>query len=509
MTTMTFPSVRTDGLTLILGLGETGVAAARWCVQHGAGLRVLDTREAPGGLGAMQAELDAARVDYRLGRDGFEASALQDVHTIVLSPGLAPGQEPLRSFLEMARARQIEVVGEIELFARALADMAGQGYQPRILAVTGTNGKTTVTAMTRRLLEASGLSARVAGNISPAALDALRDALTANALPDVWVLELSSFQLEAIYSLKVHAGVVLNVTQDHLDWHGSMQAYAAAKARLVGMAETMIVNRDDERTVAMVADIGARNVRSFGRNAPVLEGDMGLDASDGIVWLAASEAQDFDLPAVAPKRGKKAVEPPRAPGRTRRLMPADALRIRGQHNALNALAALALARCLGLGWAGLLNGVREYAGEPHRTEFVRSIGGVDFVNDSKGTNVGATVAALEGMDERVVLIAGGQGKGQDFSPLAHAVRGHAGAVVLFGQDAGLIEAALADAGIPLARVDSLRAAVERGFELAEEGDTVLLSPACASLDMFPNYKVRGERFVDEVNELALSRGEVA
>lgn len=509
MTTMTFPSVRTDGLTLILGLGETGVAAARWCARHGAALRVLDTREAPGGLDVLRRELGDVQVDYRLGSDGFEASALQDVHTIVLSPGLAPGQEPQRSFLELARAGRVEIIGEIELFARALADMSSQGYRPKVLAVTGTNGKTTVAAMTRRLLEAGGLRARAAGNISPAALDALRDALDEDALPDAWVLELSSFQLEAVHSLKADAGAVLNVTQDHLDWHGSMQAYAAAKARLAGMSDVMVVNRDDELTVAMVANLDARNVRSFGRSAPVLEGDMGLEASDGIVWLAAAEADDFDLPAPTPKRGRKAVEAPRAPGRMRRLMPADALRVRGQHNALNALAALALARCLGLGWAGLLNGLRDYAGEPHRTEFVRSIAGVDFINDSKGTNVGATVAALEGMDEPVVLIAGGQGKGQDFSPLAKAVRGHAKAVLLFGQDAGLIQAALAGAGVPLERVDGLQAAVERGFELAGEGDSVLLSPACASLDMFPNYKVRGARFMDAVQELALNRGEVA
>jgi UDP-N-acetylmuramoylalanine--D-glutamate ligase len=509
MTTFTFPSLRTDGLTLILGLGETGAAASRWCAERGANLRVLDTREAPGGLERLQDSLSGASVDYRLGRQHFDEAALQGVHTIVLSPGLAPSDEPVGSFLAMARSHQIDVVGEIELFARALADMVPQGYQPKVLAVTGTNGKTTVTAMTRSVLQACGIAARVAGNISPAALDALRDALDNDALPDVWVLELSSFQLEAIHSLKAHAGVILNVTQDHLDWHGSMAAYEAAKAKLAGLSHILIVNRDDARTVSMAHRLDAPSVRSFGRDAPVLEGDMGLDDSDGIVWLSSAEPQDFDTQTATPKRGKKVAEPSRRSGRCSRLMPADALRVRGQHNALNALASLALARTVGAGWAGLLNGLRDYAGEPHRTEFVRSVSGIDFINDSKGTNVGATVAALEGMEGRVVLIAGGQGKGQDFSPLARVLPGHAKAVVLFGQDAGVIQKALTPAGIPLERADDLRAAVERASELADEGDTVLLSPACASLDMFPNYKVRGERFVEEVLELALSKGEVA
>ncbi|NYT86260.1 UDP-N-acetylmuramoyl-L-alanine--D-glutamate ligase [Pollutimonas harenae] len=509
MNTMSFPSLRVDGLTLILGLGETGLAAALWCARQGARLRVLDTRAEPGGLQALQQALDAGKVDYRLGPNALAEDALQGVHTIVLSPGLSPLQSPVSEFLALAAQHDIDVVGEIELFARALADMAGQGYQPKVLAVTGTNGKTTVTAMTRQLVQAGGHTVKAAGNISPAGLTALSDALEADDLPEVWVLELSSFQLESVHTLRPDAAVVLNVTQDHLDWHGSMQAYAAAKARLLNMSRVAIVNRDDPLVMAMVDKVEAQSVRSFGHDMPVYEGDLGLERSHDMLWLVAAEATDFELPT-APTRRKKAVaEPPRPEGRSTRLIPADALRVRGQHNALNALAALALARSLGLGWAAMLHALRDYAGEAHRTEYVRTVGGVDFINDSKGTNVGAAVAALDGMGAPVVLIAGGLGKGQDFSPLAAAVRAHARAVILIGQDAGLIGQALVETGVPIEQSADLGLAVGRSMELAQPGDTVLLSPACASMDMFRNYGHRGSCFVDEVQELALSRGEVA
>ena len=509
MKTMSFPSVRKDGLTLILGLGETGAAAALWCARHGARLRVLDTRAEPGGMQALRAGLGDAQVDYRLGAAGFTAEALQDVHTIVLSPGLAPSAQPQQALLALAAERNIEVVGEIELFARALADMAAQGYKPNVLAITGTNGKTTVTAMTRQLVQACGRSARAAGNIGPAALAALQSALDAGELPEVWVLELSSFQLESTHTLAPDAAVVLNVTQDHLDWHGSMQAYAAAKARLLHMSRIAVVNRDDALVAAMVPDLEALNVRSFGSDSPAKEGDLGLERSGAVLWLAAAEAADFDLPAATGRRRKQAAEPVRADGRVARLMPADALRVHGRHNALNALAALALARSLGLGWAGMLRALRDYGGEPHRTEFIRNIAGVDFINDSKGTNVGATIAALEGAEEQIVLIAGGLGKGQDFAPLARAVRNHARAVVLIGQDAPLIDEALQHTGVAIRHAATMQEAVEAAFALSSEGDTVLLSPACASMDMFKNYGHRGVCFAEAVHELALSRGEVA
>jgi len=507
MNSLVFPSLRQDGLTLILGLGETGLAAARWCLRHDVALRIADTRPAPAGLEALSNETEGA-LDLRLGDAALEPTVLQGVTRIVLSPGLCPFEEPLAAFLQQAREQGAEIIGEIELFALALADLAQRDYHPKVLAVTGTNGKTTVTAMARRLAEAGGFSAVAAGNISPPALTALRDALDNDALPDVWVLELSSFQLESTHSLRCDAAVVLNLSQDHLDWHGSMQAYTQAKARLFTHASIAIVNRDDPLVMAMVGGLQIPEVRSFGRSQPEYEGDLGLEDSHGIEWLVSVPLREPE-PMPAAGRRKSREVPQRHTGIAQRLMPADALRLRGRHNALNALAALALVQTVGGGLAPMLHALREYEGEPHRCEFLRSIGGVDFVNDSKGTNVGATVAALEGMGRPVVLIAGGLGKGQDFSPLAQAIRRFAKAVVLMGQDAPLIRAALGESPLALSEVASMEEAVRAAMSHARAGDVVLLSPACASMDMFRNYMERGHCFVDAVAELALDSGEVA
>ncbi|WP_322999700.1 UDP-N-acetylmuramoyl-L-alanine--D-glutamate ligase [Castellaniella sp.] len=507
MSTCQFPSLRRDGLTLILGLGETGVAAARWCAAQGVPLRVLDTRDEPGGLVALKQAGIAA--DLRLGAQALGEAALEGVLTLVLSPGLNPHEAPIAGLLDAARARGIEILGEIELFARALADLRDQGYAPAVVAITGTNGKTTVTSLTRHLAQGCGRSARAAGNISPAALSSLLDALQTDALPDVWVLELSSFQLETTHSLMADAAVVLNVTQDHLDWHGSMQAYAAAKARLLGMTRVRIVNRADARVLAMVDDPAAPDVLSFGQDAPALAGDLGLLVQHDLTWLAAVPAVEPD-PSVPRRKTRQAAETPSRPqGTAQALMPADALQIRGRHNALNALAALALGGAVGLDWARMLHALRDYRGEAHRTEFIQSVAGVDFIDDSKGTNVGATLAALQGLGRPVVLIAGGLGKGQDFSPLAPAVRAHARAVLLIGQDGPAIGQALADCEVPLVPCETLEQAVREGLERALPGDAVLLSPACASMDMFRNYAHRSACFVEAVRDLAADRGEVA
>jgi len=501
-------------LVLILGLGETGAAAARWCARQGAALRVADTRAEPAGLDALRAALACAQVQYRLGADPLPADLLEGVSQVVVSPGLALDQPPAGALVAAARERGIEVVGEIELFARALAQLSAErGYAPSVLAVTGTNGKTTVTALTRHLVQACGLAVRSAGNIGPAALAALIEALEQDALPQVWVLELSSFQLATTASLSLDAAAVLNLSQDHLDWHGDMAAYAAAKARILEHARVRVLNRDDPQVAGMVATLADRSVRSFGREAPARVGDMGLDHSHGVAWLASGEPTDFDEPApAAPPRRRKdkdAPAPARAEARMVRMMPVDALRIRGLHNALNAQAALLLARSLELPWGALLRAVREYEGEPHRMEFVRAVAGVDFIDDSKGTNVGATAAGLEGLGRKAVLIAGGLGKGQDFGPLVGPVASHARAVVLIGQDGELIGRALAPAGVPSVAAASLEEAVRQAHALAQPGDAVLLSPACASMDMFRNYVHRGQAFAAAVQELALERGEVA
>lgn len=491
--------------TLILGLGETGLAAAQWCRRAGVPVRVADTRREPPLLPQAQESLGSG-VAYHLGLSVFPESLLSGVDRVVLSPGLAPHDPALAPLLAAAAAQAIPVLGEIELFAQALQQLAGQqGYKPSVLAITGTNGKTTVTALTAHLLRAAGWHAQAAGNIGPAALHALVLALEADDLPQVWVLELSSFQLETVTSLAPEAAVVLNVSEDHLDWHGSMAAYAAAKSRLLQLAKVAIVNRDDPIVRGMVPGLAARQVRSFGSDAPVLAGDLGLDASTGLVWLAEAAAAGFAAEP-APKRRKGEPEPGRAEGRLNRLMPADALLLRGTHNQLNAQAAFLLARSLGVSWPDLLRSVREYRGEPHRVAWLCTIDEVDYVDDSKGTNVGATLAALQGLGRRVVLIAGGDGKGQDFGPLAPAVAQHARAVVLIGRDAVRLHDALASTGVACEHADSLPTAVVRAAALARPGDTVLLSPACASLDMFRNYVERAEVFAQAVQALASDRG---
>ena len=503
--TSSFPS-----RVLIVGLGETGIAAARWCARNGALLRVADTRLSPAGLEDLQAELDPLRVEWHLGCDVFAESLLDEVEQLVLSPGLAPGMSPVRELLAAAQSQDIEVTGEIELFARALRELKStQSYSPKVLGITGTNGKTTVTALTRRMLESSGLRTRAAGNISPAALDALMDALDKNSLPDAWVLELSSFQLETTKSLELTAATVLNLTQDHLDWHVTMQAYSEAKARILGMAEQVIVNRDDQNVMALIPTQNAMNVRSFGRDTPMLTGDLGIETSHEVMWLCSSEATEFEDDLPAPTRRKKnAPAPERQAGRMLRLMPVDALGIKGLHNALNCQAALLLGRACGATWAPMLRAAGEYVGEPHRMEFVRSIREVDFFNDSKGTNVGATAAGIQGLGRRIVLIAGGVGKGQDFEPLVPILKRHVSTLVLIGQDATIMSQVLAPSGVPCVLAKDMKEAVVQAFDHAHQGDAIILSPACASFDMFQNYPHRGQVFVSEVTELALDQGEV-
>jgi len=503
-----FPSLQGEGQFLILGLGETGVAAAAWCLRAGVAPRLADTREAPGGLSSLRALAGSQALDVCLGQAACAPEVLDGVRAIVLSPGLNPREDPVRGLLAQARARGIEIIGEIELFARALRDLAAHDYQPRVLAVTGTNGKTTVTAMTRHLLQGSNLRARAAGNIGPAALAALAQALDANDLPDVWVLELSSFQLQTTQSLHATAAAVLNVTQDHLDWHGSLAAYADAKARLLQGAALTVVNRDDALVRAMVPAVDGVKARSFGRERPLAEGDLGLETSRDVLWLVHAQAQDFAAPTAPARRRQRELQAlPRPQGRVVRLMPVDALQVRGLHNALNAQAALLLAHAAGADWAAMLHALRDYPGEPHRMSFVRSIGAVDFIDDSKGTNVGATVAGLQGLGRPAVLIAGGLGKGQDFAPLAAAAQAHARAVVLIGRDAAPIAQALGD-GVQTVLADGLPAAVRSAYALAQPGDAVLLSPACASMDMFRDYAHRAQVFVEAVREIALDAGDV-
>ena len=601
---------------LVLGLGESGLAMARWCVRHGAQVRVWDSRKVPPNAAALAEQVPTAElVSGELSTD-----ALSSTRLVLKSPGLAPHDARVAPLLTQAAEMGVLVQGELDLFARALADLkAARAYSPKVLAITGTNGKTTTAAMTALLIKRTGRRVALAGNIGPTMLQTLSDALDAQALldadapvdaeavldtsaaieplvvvdaeadvdsqadeaaeaedaeqaaddsqaeaepraevdpqadgdedlaeptpisianfavakqaagntalPEVWVLELSSFQLDGAKGFAPSAAMVLNITQDHLDWHGTMPAYAAAKARVYGAATgdaVMVVPRDDATIEAMIpapvpvkgarghaARTTSRRVVRFGLDAPRLPGDFGLVTENGMAWLVrALESEDIERRS-RPKPGEPAEDL-----HIQRLMPADALRIRGRHNAANALAALALATAIDCPLAPMLHGLREYAGEPHRVQFVASANGVDAFDDSKGTNVGATVAALLGLGAdkapaQLVVILGGDGKGQDFSPLAEPVCRHVRAVATIGRDAEAIEAALAETGVPVQRHATLEDATRWCFAQAQSGDAVLLSPACASLDMFRNYAHRADVFVAAVHEHVADLGGAA
>ncbi len=688
---------------LILGLGASGLAMARWCAGQGARVRVWDSRETPPQAAALAAEVQGSS----LFSGALTASALDGIGRIYKSPGLSPTDERLAPLLQAARVANVPVRGELDLFSQALAQLKAQrGYAPKILAITGTNGKTTTTSLTGQLVERAGRSVAVAGNIGPTMLDTLAAAIAAQAiadveaaeqaaaqalidaeeaaakaaqdavdqeaarvaadkkarlaaelaaadeakaaaaataaqakadaaaakaaraeakaakaaakanpdatlempveaeapqdgvddgelvetddadelrelaaldgsdvpaqladdvaeahadeqladetaalaeaklpdddapsivlippppadpvfshLPQVWVLELSSFQLDDVQDFNPSAATVLNVTQDHLDWHGTMAAYGAAKARIFGTAAlpdtVMVINRDDPAVEAMIpppvtvkptargqrARLVSRRVTRFGLDAPREPGDFGLVDEMGMAWLVRAMERDETIKRKAGDVEELVIQ---------RLMPADALRIRGRHNASNALAALALATSVGIPLAPMLHGLREYRGEPHRVEPIGMIGRVEFFDDSKGTNVGATVAALNGLGQdrapaRLVVILGGDGKGQDFAPLAEPLRRHARVAATIGKDAAAIEQILQSAGVHFQRHATLEEATRWTLTQAEPGDAVLLSPACASLDMFRDYKHRADVFVATVHELADDAGEV-
>jgi len=478
---------------LVLGLGDSGLAMARWLAARGAVLRVADTRAGDPARLPRLAELREAVGDVEVLGGDFDPAWLDGVELLAWSPGLSIETGASAAFRAAARERGIPVAGELELFAQALAELREGGYSPKVIAVTGTNGKTTTTALAAHLCASAGYSVRAAGNIRPAMLDALREAIAADDLPQVWVLELSSFQLALADGFKPDAAAILNVSEDHLDWHASMASYAAAKKRIYAPGTVAVCNRGDAATA-----IDREPMASFGADAPASAGDFGLVRDGALTWLAQAVAVD-DLPA-----GRRRREPP--PFTVRRLMPADALRIRGLHNQLNALAALALCAAIGVPMARMLHGLRAYEGEPHRCQLIAVVDDVEYYDDSKGTNVGATVAALEGLGKRCRLIAGGDGKGQDFAPLAPAVAHHATGVWLIGRDAARLRAALAHAGVPLVDCPDLPAAVRAAAQGARAGDAVLLSPACASLDMFRDYAHRAEVFAKTVGEIAAERG---
>ena len=491
---------RAPVLALVLGLGDSGLAMARFLTSRGYSVRAADTRREPPRVAELRAELP--RAEFVAGE--FSLTLLDDVQLLALSPGLSPTLSAAAPLVKSAHKRKIEVVGEIELFARELARLKAEtGYAPQIVGVTGTNGKTTSSRLAGLMIEAAGMRVQVAGNIAPVALDALRTRVAEHDLPEVWVLELSSFQLATTRSLVCDAAAVLNVTDDHLDWHDTLDTYSAAKARIFTAKTVRVLNRDDARVAAMAKkDV---NTVTFGADAPPRGDSYGIVVDHGVAWLAWAE--DVSVPA---RKRKVGDQPPQAhvpEMRVHRLMPVDALALRGRHNAMNALAALALARAIDCPLSPMMHALRRYAGEPHRLQLIATIDGVQYYDDSKGTNVGATVAALEGLGaegKKLVVIAGGDGKGQNFEPLAAPIARHARAVVAMGRDAAAIRAVLKHgaADVPLLDARTLEQAVAIAAEHARHGDAVLLSPACASFDMFRNYVHRGEVFANAVRELS-------
>ena len=445
---------------LVLGLGDTGLSMARWLVRRGAEVHVADTRSHPPHAAVLARELP----QVSLTRGGLRQRDLERADAIAISPGIDRREPTVADALK----RGIPVVGDIELFALALLQTP---KRPRVLAITGSNGKSTVTAMVGAMCREAGVETVVAGNIGPPVLDAFAQAESGARAPEVFVLEVSSFQLESTFSLRPDAAAMLNLCEDHMDRYRDLQEYAAAKARIFAGDSVQVLNRDDRWSLGMAAP--GRRVVTFGAGNPRADDEWGIAAG-----------------------GRRAL----AQG-ARHVMDADELPLTGLHNAVNALAALALVRAIDLPEPPLVSALRAFKGLPHRVQKVSEIGGVTFLDDSKGTNVGATVAALSGMSRPVVLIAGGDGKGQDFSPLAAPVAARARGVVLIGRDADAIAAVLRDCGVPIRRSGTMVEAVREAYALSRPGDAVLLSPACASFDMFRNYVHRGEAFVAAVQNL--------
>lgn len=452
-----------DKSVLVLGLGETGLSMLRFLSGQGARLRAADSRAEPAGLSEAKKYVASQQVHC----GAFSDTLFENIDLIAISPGV-PLADPV---VARAVTGGIPVVGDIELFAQHLAAQSPiPDPRSSTLAITGANGKTTVTTMVAHLCKNAGKDAVAAGNISPAVLDVMLERRADR--PDVWVLELSSFQLETTSTLNADAAAVLNVTEDHLDRYVDMEAYAAAKARILIGCRVQVLNRDDGRSMGMARE-GIPTV-TFGLDMPSQEHDFGISHAGDDIWLMQG---------------------------SQRLMKSSELQVSGLHNVANALAALALCRAISLDMPALLDGLRSFKGLPHRVEKVAEIAGITYFDDSKGTNVGATVAALQGLGKPTIVILGGEGKGQDFSPLNAAVKQYARAVVLIGRDADLIAYALRGSEVKIVRATDMADAVQQAAALAQRHDAVLLSPACASFDMFRNYEHRAQVFISAVQDL--------
>jgi UDP-N-acetylmuramoylalanine--D-glutamate ligase len=448
--------------TLIVGLGKTGLSCARFLALRGDSFVITDSRTNPPGLDELLSF--APHVECYLG--GFDEFVFSQAEKMIVSPGVSVKQ----ALISDAAAKGVEIIGDIELFARS-ADAP-------IIVITGSNGKSTVTTLLGEMAQNAGKNVRVGGNLGTPALDLLFEPATSGKSAgsskkvDFYILEVSSFQLETTHSLHAHAAVVLNISADHMDRYMSLREYTAAKQKVYNGCNSCVVNRDDETVMRMVT-AGTKPTVSFGLGVPD-RGQFGLRYQNKEAWLARGEEL---------------------------LLPAGEVLIPGMHNLSNALAALALGESMGLPMLSMLSTLRTFAGLPHRMQHVATIGGIQWFNDSKGTNVGATVSALLGMPGPKILIAGGDGKGADFTPLREVViANNVRAVVLIGRDAPLIEKALKGV-VKIQHANDMTAAVKTARAVANAGDSVILSPACASFDMFNNFQHRGDVFTAAVKEL--------
>jgi UDP-N-acetylmuramoylalanine--D-glutamate ligase len=498
-------TLTSDQEVYVLGAGESGRAMARWIKAQGVQVVIFDTREETSISEALKNQIQELDIPVHFG-NSFHQMDFDKLGLIAMSPGISPFTPVIKELLDRAQQNQVKVWGELELFSQALhALKTEQTYTPKIIAITGTNGKTTTTALCGLICEKAGKTVAIAGNISPSLLDKLTECLLENHLPEVWVLELSSYQLFYSQSFNPDAATVLNISEDHLDWHGEIAHYIASKKKIFGPQTIAILNRDDAQVMSMIDEDDHRRVITFGMETPLTTDSFGIvgDMHGGLDWLAWVMPPEDNGQK---KRRRTKVNPDDEALFIKRLIPAEALLIKGRHNATNTLAALALAQSIDLSMAALLHGLRDYRGEPHRVQSVAVIRDVEYIDDSKGTNVGATLAALKGlgtasMDKKIILIAGGDGKGQDFEPLREPVNTFVKHVFLLGKDAQLIEEVVRQANVGFTRVESIQESVEAAAKIARAGDIVLLSPACASLDMFKDYVHRAEVFVAAVEEL--------
>lgn len=472
---------------LIIGLGESGSASAKWLSEKEIKLRLVDEKDDTLNINLLKKDLSKCNVEFFLKyRDYDNLSLLDGISHIIISPGISILNSHFSYLIDHAYKKNITIISEIELFSLLLKDLyKTQKYKPKIIAITGTNGKTTVTSLTSFLLNSYGKYTIAAGNIGLSALGSLSDSIKNNNLPDIWVLELSSFQLTTTFTLEPDVSTILNITQDHIDWHIDMKRYIKSKFSIFKNAETIIINRDDLHTMDNITHIKNKKMYSFGRNPPTNVGDIGIMKNNNEYLLIYKD-----------NKGNNCNE------NMKFIIKTSELKIKGSFNFLNVAASLLLIKAIGIPIENVRSCLSIYQGEPHRNMFIDRICGVDYIDDSKATNIGATVAALEAYSNRKILILGGISKNQDFSLLLPFLKEHVRLVILIGKDAYIIANVLKKGDISYCHAIDMKDAINKAFRNAIKGDIVLLSPACSSLDMFLNYSHRGNVFAQEVNKLS-------